>query len=238
MAIVYITKNLIDGKKYIGVDGKNDPTYLGSGKHLKIAIGKYGKDNFLKEILFKFPDEESAYLKEKEIILELDAVKSPDYYNIHPGGMGGWGHVDVIGENNPMYGKSVKDSYIKKYGEELGNELYVESRRKAGEKTSAVLKGRSKSEEHRNNLSESKKNFWKSLSEEEKVERRKKMSLDMKSAGITRSEEYKKKMSESLKRSSDKIHRKEKCNICGKEMSIQNLKRWHGDNCKNKEINK
>jgi len=238
MAIVYITKNLLDGKKYIGVDSKNDPSYLGSGKHLKRAIEKYGKKNFTKEILFEFPDEESAYLKERDIILELDAVKSPNYYNIHPGGMGGWGHIDVSGEKNPMYGKNVRDSYIKNYGEELGNKLYDESRIKAGEKTSASLKGTTKSESHRNSLSESKKNFWKSLSEDEKIERRKKMSIDMKSAGIIRSEEYKKKMSESLKKSSDKIHRKEKCKICGKEMNIQNLERWHGDKCKNKEINK
>ena len=44
----YQTKNLINGKTYVGVhstDKLNDG-YLGSGKRLQIAIEKYGRDNF------------------------------------------------------------------------------------------------------------------------------------------------------------------------------------------------
>ena len=85
MAILYLTTNKLDGKKYIGVDGKNNPDYLGSGKYLKRAILKYGRENFTKEILFEFDSEADAYLKEIEIIHELNAVESEEYYNIHPG---------------------------------------------------------------------------------------------------------------------------------------------------------
>ncbi len=81
MAILYLTTNKIDGKKYIGVDGKNNPDYLGSGKYLKRAILKYGRENFTKEILFEFDSETDAYLKEIEIIHELNAVESKEYYN-------------------------------------------------------------------------------------------------------------------------------------------------------------
>ncbi len=41
--IIYITTNLLNGKKYIGKDEKNNPSYLGSGKLLKLAINKHGK---------------------------------------------------------------------------------------------------------------------------------------------------------------------------------------------------
>lgn len=237
MAVVYLTTNNIDGKKYIGVDSKNNPEYLGSGKILKRSINKYGRENFTKEILFEFDTEEDAYLKEIELISELSAVESEEYYNIHPGGKGGWSHFKTSGEDNPMYGKNVRDIFISKYGEDIGNSLYDESRLSAGKKSSVSLKGKKKTEEHRNNLSIAKKIFWESLPDEEKILRREKMSRDMKSANIKRSDEYKEKMSQSLKKISDLIHQKKKCEFCGREMNIQNIIRWHGNKCKNRNNN-
>jgi len=49
--IIYKSTNLVNGKFYVGQDSKNYPDYYGSGLILKIAIDKYGKDNFKKEIL-------------------------------------------------------------------------------------------------------------------------------------------------------------------------------------------
>ena len=49
--IIYQTTNLINGKKYIGRDAWNRPSYLGGGKALRNAIKKYGRENFQKEIL-------------------------------------------------------------------------------------------------------------------------------------------------------------------------------------------
>ena len=50
---VYLTTNLINGKKYIGqYYGEVDDNYIGSGSTLKKAINKYGKGNFKKEILY------------------------------------------------------------------------------------------------------------------------------------------------------------------------------------------
>jgi len=234
MAIVYKTTNLINNKMYIGVDGINDPAYLGSGKILKKAIVKYGKESFRKEVLGEFESIEEAYLYEKIIISELGAVSSDNYYNICEGGKGGWSHIDVSGTSNPMYGKSTKDIMIKKYGEEIGLEIYNKSRKEAGKKTSLVLSGKPKSDDHKRSLSLSKKDFWKSLSEEEKILRRLQMSKDMLNANITRNEEYKNKMSESIKNKSGQIHKIGKCDVCGREMNISNLSRWHGKNCKSK----
>ena len=42
--VIYKTTNLINGKIYIGKDVRNLNCYLGSGKLLKKAIEKYGKN--------------------------------------------------------------------------------------------------------------------------------------------------------------------------------------------------
>jgi hypothetical protein len=90
---VYITTNLINNKKYIGVSiTKNQiksKTYLGSGIILKTAIKKYGKENFKKEIIKTFDNEISARDYEKFLISELNAIESIDYYNLVSGGYGG-----------------------------------------------------------------------------------------------------------------------------------------------------
>jgi len=50
---VYCTTNLINFRKYIGShSGRIDDPYLGSGVNLKKAIKKYGKKNFIKQILW------------------------------------------------------------------------------------------------------------------------------------------------------------------------------------------
>jgi len=49
--VIYKTINQINDKIYIGQDSKNNPKYLGSGDLLKRAINKYGKDNFIKEVV-------------------------------------------------------------------------------------------------------------------------------------------------------------------------------------------
>lgn len=87
--VIYMTTNLVNNKKYIGIDSKNDPNYLGSGLYLKKAFKKYGKKNFKKEILEICLDKESLLIKEKEWIVKFDAVNSKEFYNIHEGGIGG-----------------------------------------------------------------------------------------------------------------------------------------------------
>ena len=44
--IIYRTTNLINQKFYVGKDTHNNPNYYGSGKRLKLAIKKYGIENF------------------------------------------------------------------------------------------------------------------------------------------------------------------------------------------------
>lgn len=84
--IIYCTTNLINGRKYIGLDSKNNPKYLGSGKAFKIALNKYGKENFRKDILTHCKNIEELLVMEEFYIKRLNAVNSKKYYNIAQGG--------------------------------------------------------------------------------------------------------------------------------------------------------
>lgn len=87
---IYKTTNLINNKIYIGKHQTEnvDDSYYGSGKALKRAISRYGKENFKKEILFIFDNEEDMNKKEIELITE-EFVKRNDTYNMGVGGEGG-----------------------------------------------------------------------------------------------------------------------------------------------------
>ena len=92
---IYQITNLINGKIYVGYqkNGKLNDSYRGSGIAIKQAVDKYGIENFSKEILFTFDDEQKAYDKEAEIVNE-EFVARKDTYNLMKGGRGGWGHID------------------------------------------------------------------------------------------------------------------------------------------------
>lgn len=84
-ACLYVTTNLINGKKYIGQTTSTRKGYLGSGKVITAAIKKYGKENFVREDLYE--DEwEFIDLLEHEYIQKCGAVESTLYYNQKPGG--------------------------------------------------------------------------------------------------------------------------------------------------------
>lgn len=95
---IYITKNLINGKQYIGQSKYKDKNYknrnyLGSGKLIVEAIKKYGKDNFSKIIIDEAYSKEELDTKEKYWIMYYNAVESPNFYNILKGGSCGLGRA-------------------------------------------------------------------------------------------------------------------------------------------------
>jgi hypothetical protein len=84
IGFVYIWKNLINGKKYIGVHlGTEDDGYVGSGVYFRNAVKKYGIENFERSILYReYISKENLYLMEFEIINDFNAVFDNEYYNL------------------------------------------------------------------------------------------------------------------------------------------------------------
>ena len=167
--IIYKTTNLINNKFYVGKDKYNNPLYLGSGKILKEAIKKYGKGNFIKEVLEVCKSIEEMNERETFWIKELNAINVG--YNIALGGEGG----DTI-SNNPR-----KDEISKKHSEWLLENNTTRGRKKTEEeinkwRESYIGKyrgennpnyGSKRNESTKKKISESRKKYWNSLSENE-----------------------------------------------------------------------
>jgi len=98
----YQTKNLVNGKTYIGVHSTNKLSdgYIGGGiyrisdalrlsksktRYFPNAVVKYGYDNFKLEVLCYFDSYEEA-LEEEAFLVNIDWVKSKDNYNAIEGG--------------------------------------------------------------------------------------------------------------------------------------------------------
>ena len=118
---IYKITNKINGKIYIGKHQTKDLNdgYMGSGKHLKRSIEKYGIENFEKEILFQFDNEYDMNSKEAELVNE-EFVLREDTYNICIGGQGGFGYINSVKEIRDIAAKkaieSQKEYLIANYG--------------------------------------------------------------------------------------------------------------------------
>jgi len=104
--LIYEITNIINNKKYRGKRETNnlDDGYLGSGLYIKRAIKKYGRENFIKEILFMAFDKNKLNEAEKIFVdktwLSLGSEK---VYNLKIGGNGGFrnGMVSIKGRQVP-----------------------------------------------------------------------------------------------------------------------------------------
>lgn len=134
----YKITNKLNGKKYLGVHKTDnlEDDYMGSGVLLSKAKEKYGIENFTKEILKYFNNEEDMFCYEGEIVNET-IVNDPNYYNVALGGHGG-------------------NTYAGKSGDEM-----VEIKQKLSVWQKGKLKphkGTPRSNETRQKISEAKKN--------------------------------------------------------------------------------
>jgi group I intron endonuclease len=84
IGFVYIWINKANGKKYVGAHaGTEDDGYIGSGTVFKKAIAKYGVCGFDRKILYReYESLQNLFRRESEIINELNAVFSSEYYNL------------------------------------------------------------------------------------------------------------------------------------------------------------
>jgi group I intron endonuclease len=162
--IIYKITNIINNKIYIGKHQTEnlDDGYMGSGKAIVNAIKKYGREVFIKDILFVFDNDDDMNNKEKELITE-EFVKRKDTYNLGVGGEGGphfkgKTHSEKTREllskqsSNRKVSQETKDKLSKAFKNRTFSE---ETRQKLSEKA------RQRSKEVRQQVSESVKTFYK-----------------------------------------------------------------------------
>lgn len=187
--VIYITTNLINGKKYIGRDSKNDPTYLGSGHALMRAMKKYGRHNFKKEIIEECVSFDELEKREEYWLNYYDAGRSEQFYNMHNHSSGGALGMNITSETR----KKLRDF-------NLGKKLSIETRKKMSESRQGDKNhffGKTHSEESRKKIKEARRNQIIHISDETK------QKISDAQKGIPRkkhSEESKQKIKESLKR--------------------------------------
>ena len=154
---LYKTTNNINGNIYIGVHKTKDinDAYMGSGKILKLAIAKYGVDNFTKEVLEVFNNSVDMYSMEL-IVVNEDFIKRKDTYNIQVGGEGGWNNNDGSDKHREKCRKGGKSGYAKSLsGWIKSDDPYIKKQRSI--KAGNTFRGKKHTEESKNQMSESQK---------------------------------------------------------------------------------
>jgi hypothetical protein len=236
--IIYKTTCLINQKFYIGQHETNDinDSYLGSGLLICASIKKYGKENFIKEILHVFDNKHDMNLKEAEIV-NLDLLKNPLCLNLSPGGQGGnlgdgaslknklkWTPERRTEQSNRMKELRKREDVIEKCKNKSGP--CPETRRKIAK----TLTGHVQSEETKLKRAESNRGQTRSKETKSKI--------GDGNRGLIRSEETKQKLSESAKKRTKQAWTGKKrptkeCPHCNKVGADYLMTRWHFDNCKN-----
>ena len=128
--VIYLTTNLINGKKYVGKDARNQKWYLGSGKYLKKAIKKYGKENFKKEILEECSNIEELNQAEIKWLRKLKCKDDCIYYNA----------TDTLTPSS--FGKKLTEEHKRKISQSnKGRKLTNEQRQHLSKLRKGVSKG-------------------------------------------------------------------------------------------------
>lgn len=148
---IYITINKLDKKKYIGQHTKWNLDYLGSGRYLRRAINKYGRENFERYIIDlaksqkELDDKETYYINEG---FGVNVCISPDWYNIKDGSQsGGNCYSGLSKEDLEKVKNKLRKSYKKRI--EIDGRYPFQGRKhneESKEKISIKLKGKKKPE--------------------------------------------------------------------------------------------
>jgi group I intron endonuclease len=110
--IIYKITNNLNNKIYIGQDRNNNPSYFGSGKKIQSAIKKYGKENFVKEIIEECIDENHMNEREVYWISKYNSQDRKIGYNISDGGKEGDRQIGQDIAKNGIY-----NYWVEKYGQ-------------------------------------------------------------------------------------------------------------------------
>ena len=141
--VIYKTTNLLNKMWYIGKDEADNPNYLGSGIYLSRAIAKYGKGNFVKEILDRASTSADLAVLESKYIEQYNATADDMSYNISIGGFDG----------NTLAGMDYIDKlrFSAKIAESWSN-LTVELKQNRVALMNTAVKNKPKSQIHKNKI--------------------------------------------------------------------------------------
>lgn len=144
---IYLIKNLIDQKSYVGFHTTNDiyDNYNGSGIFIGRAIKKYGRDTFIKGVL-EFCSIEEWKEKESFWIKELN-TKHPYGYNLTDGGEGGIGKI-VSEESKKRMSKTRRE---RKLAEGKNNGMYGCNHTEKARKNMSITRKQNKCAVGKNN---------------------------------------------------------------------------------------
>lgn len=174
---IYVTTNLVNGKQYIGSHyGRESDSYLGSGAIFKNALKKYGKENFIRDILIECEINDNLILEQK-YISDLNTLY-PNGYNLTKNG-----GFNIFTEELRSKLSNKKKGRV---GPNKGKKFSEETRRKMSEARKGIKLG-SCSEEIKEKIRQS------NLGKKRSIETKRKLSKSL--SGRKLSEQTKEKMS-------------------------------------------
>lgn len=162
---VYLHRNKVNGKVYIGITGIDPEKRWRKGngynttRHFYSAIKKYGWDSFTHEILAEHLTVEEAAQMEIQLIDKCDSTNPEKGYNSSTGGTYGFSGSTHTEETRKKLSEKCSgwhhtEEARRKISEAgKGREFSAESRKRISESQ----KGRKLTEEHRHKLSEARK---------------------------------------------------------------------------------
>lgn len=217
---LYIKQHSITEKLYFGKTVQNPENYLGSGKHWKAHIRKYGKKHIVTLWYCLFLDRESLIEFATSFSELNDISRSEKWLNLRAeNGLDGF----PSGATHPYYGKTLPKEMVEKMrASKLGKSIHTEESKK---KISDSRLGRKHTSESKEKMSLSMSRKRDKLSDEHKNKIRKG------NIGKFRSDETKKKISESRKGVQQK---QVECPHCKKIGGAPIMARYHFDKCKAK----
>ena len=242
MNVVYKIINTVNSKVYIGVHQTQDinDSYMGSGVVIRKAIKKYGEQNFKKLILFTYGsgddelDRINAFSKERELVSEA-FVNSKRTYNLTIGGRGCSNHsketIEKIskGVSIARFGTVHSDETKQKISvAHIGKTLSAETRLKISLSQKGEVRG------PRGPLSHATKQKISEINTGRKLTTLQKLKLSNSLTNRKLSDEHRSNISKASK--VRKYPLGPPCEYCGNVVRLSAYKRWHGDNCRMKEI--
>ena len=176
---IYITTNLITGTQYIGKH-KNPvfefDKYIGSGTLLGQAVTKYGRKNFICELLESVNDvpticdsEESLNSSVNYYTKLYDCVNSTKFYNLVEGGTGGAQVYDSLTEEQKKQRNRIIGDKSQTWWDNVSEEQLQS--RTDNWRTTYFDKSQEELEARRKKNSDGQKQFNATLSEEQRAER-------------------------------------------------------------------